>query len=291
MPPVAYVPGGSEIAALLGVLLTAALCPLLLVLPAYWRGRTRQRMERAPGWSGDGWTLWHVWLGLAIFLVAQIVVFWLLEPSTMRDWLMMRRRSSFELTVEAPGLDQQLLLGALAVGSTLLVTLSFAPWRLLGTSRWTLRRSAAMAVVAFLGLRLLIILLAPVMPDFHGGEPPQRYLMKAVLDLFREHGPLLTTFLIAIFAPVVEELLFRGALLTGLARHISFGWANVIQAALFATLHFTPSLAPFFFAMGLTAGLMMRAAGGLAPAILLHVFNNASVIAALWWFGDTLFDA
>jgi membrane protease YdiL (CAAX protease family) len=290
MPPVAYLPGGSHFAAMLGVLLTAALFPLLLVVPAYWRGRIRARNGSAPGWQGEGWTLWHVWLALALFLIAQIVVFYALQPTVLHDWLTSRRGSHIELTVDPPGLEEQLLLGALAVGSTLLVTLVFAPWRLLGKGRWTLGRTVAIAVATFFGLRLLIVALAPVIPELHGsGGPPQRDLMEAVLELVNEHGPFLTSFLIAGFAPFVEELLFRGALLTGLARHISFAWANVIQAALFAGLHFTPSLAPFFFAMGIAAGLMVRSSGGLAPAILLHALNNASVIVALWWFGDTLF--
>lgn len=83
--------------------------------------------------------------------------------------------------------------------------------------------------------------------------------------------------------PLVEEVLFRGVLLTGLARHISFGWANVIQATLFATLHLTPALLPFFLLMGLMGGELMRRSGGLFVPILTHALNNGAAVVALWW--------
>jgi uncharacterized protein len=84
----------------------------------------------------------------------------------------------------------------------------------------------------------------------------------------------LALLLVALLVPVIEELVFRGLLLGGLSRHLGFGWANALQAALFAVIHDDPRRLPFYFAMGLTTGWLTRKTKSLAPAIALHALNN-----------------
>src|SRR5690606_33169411 len=59
---------------------------------------------------------------------------------------------------------------------------------------------------------------------------------------------------VALVGPLWEEIAFRGMLLGGLARHISFGWANVLQAVVFALVHDDPPRFLFYLALGLLAG-------------------------------------
>ncbi|MCX4148885.1 CPBP family intramembrane metalloprotease [Paraburkholderia madseniana] len=85
----------------------------------------------------------------------------------------------------------------------------------------------------------------------------------------------LALLVLSVFVPVIEELVFRGCLLGGLSRHISFGWANVLQAAIFAGMHEDTRHFIYLFVMGLIAGWLTRKTKGLSMPILLHAINNA----------------
>jgi uncharacterized protein len=75
--------------------------------------------------------------------------------------------------------------------------------------------------------------------------------------------------------PLFEEFVFRLCLLGGLSRHLSFGWANVCQAAVFATMHHDSTRIPFYIVFGLTAGWLAKKTKGLAVPIVFHAANNA----------------
>jgi len=98
-------------------------------------------------------------------------------------------------------------------------------------------------------------------------------------------GTGLAMLMVAILVPFYEELVFRGFVLGGLARHLSFGWANTWQALLFALLHFDFPHFAFYFVLGLLAGWLVRRTRGLAASIGLHAANNAIACAAILLLG------
>jgi membrane protease YdiL (CAAX protease family) len=98
---------------------------------------------------------------------------------------------------------------------------------------------------------------------------------------FAQYGALVTFLLVAVLVPVFEEWVFRGVLLAGFSRHLSFGWANVLQAVLFTLIHDDLSKSPFYFAFGLLAGWLVRRYRYLLPAIALHMLNNGVAV----WLG------
>lgn len=88
-----------------------------------------------------------------------------------------------------------------------------------------------------------------------------------------------------VFAPVVEELLFRGLVLQGLMLRIGFWPAAVLSSALFGVLHtasFDASGAALALATG-TLGLglcvLVRRTGRLGPGIGVHALRNGLVVA------------
>ena len=87
-------------------------------------------------------------------------------------------------------------------------------------------------------------------------------------------GVMLSFATIAILAPIIEELMFRGLMLGGMARHVSFGWANLIQAVVFALVHDDSPRFVFYLTMGLLAGALVKKTRSLLPAIALHALNN-----------------
>lgn len=87
--------------------------------------------------------------------------------------------------------------------------------------------------------------------------------------------------LLAVAAPVVEELLFRGLLLRGLAGRLP-GWAALmVSSAVFAAVHFQPVQFVGLFVAGLTFGGLALLYDRLGPAIMAHMVFNASTVLYL----------
>lgn len=86
--------------------------------------------------------------------------------------------------------------------------------------------------------------------------------------------------LIAMLAPLAEELLFRG-MLYPLLRRWGAGVAIVGSAVVFSLVHFIPILFPSLFVVGLMLGLLRERSGSTIPCIVLHMMQNGTMIVLL----------
>ncbi len=104
-------------------------------------------------------------------------------------------------------------------------------------------------------------------------------------------------FVIAVLAPVCEEVVFRGAVLRALLRWMDNGerreggtlttrqWAAVaLSALLFALVHANPAQMPHAFLIGMLLGWLFARTGSIVPGTVLHVTNNtlAYMLAAAY---------
>jgi membrane protease YdiL (CAAX protease family) len=92
----------------------------------------------------------------------------------------------------------------------------------------------------------------------------------------------LAIFAIAVSAPIVEEIFFRGLLYRSLRNRLSIVPAVLIASALFGFVHITSyplDTLPIKAAFGIIACLLYERTGSLLPGIGLHVFVDASAIA------------
>ena len=80
-------------------------------------------------------------------------------------------------------------------------------------------------------------------------------------------------------APVVEELVFRGAV-QQLAQPLGKGQAICLQAVLFALQHAGPAGMAWALGCGLVLGALRERTGRVWPGVLLHTLNNLLVFAA-----------
>ncbi|WP_109124762.1 type II CAAX endopeptidase family protein [Dyella sp. C11] len=93
--------------------------------------------------------------------------------------------------------------------------------------------------------------------------------------------------LVITIGPMVEELLFRGALLSALTRYTGNAGAIVVSALLFACVHL-PDLSFLWYALpnlallGLVLGWLRVQSGSIWPAIIAHGMNN--LLAVVSWF-------
>ena len=82
-------------------------------------------------------------------------------------------------------------------------------------------------------------------------------------------------FVIALLAPVVEEVVFRGAILRKLLSGMRSKWGAIcISAILFALIHFNPAQIPHAFLMGLLMGWLYMRTGSIMPGVVFHWANN-----------------
>lgn len=88
-------------------------------------------------------------------------------------------------------------------------------------------------------------------------------------------------------APIVEELIFRGVLLSGLMRYMSAGRAIAISAVIFGCMHL-PDFGyawypiPALVILGALLAWIRLRSHSLWPAITMHATNN--LVAVILWF-------
>jgi membrane protease YdiL (CAAX protease family) len=92
---------------------------------------------------------------------------------------------------------------------------------------------------------------------------------------------------VASIGPLVEELLFRGVLLSALLRRLRTAWAVLASAVLFALVHL-PELHWLWYALpnlallGVALAWLRLRSGSLWPAVIAHACNNLLAMVALF---------
>ena len=85
---------------------------------------------------------------------------------------------------------------------------------------------------------------------------------------------------VGLLAPLVEEVVFRGAILRALLKWNQNNWLCIaISAALFGLSHFNPAQMPHAFLAGLLLGWMYYRTGSIVPGIVVHWVNNSVAYA------------
>jgi membrane protease YdiL (CAAX protease family) len=88
---------------------------------------------------------------------------------------------------------------------------------------------------------------------------------------------LLAILLVAVLTPLWEEVLFRGALLSGFLRRFGPFVAIVLSAAVFASVHLAVLTFPYLFALGIALAFLRRFHQNLWAPVVLHAVNNGIV--------------
>lgn len=110
--------------------------------------------------------------------------------------------------------------------------------------------------------------------------PPD--VLREQLEMLRLDSPLrwvMIPFVVAVVGPVVEELLFRGAMQGGL-RRVHRNWTVVlVVSALFAAAHGRLQVVLPTFLVGLMVSTLRAASGSVVPAMLAHMaFNGVAMV-------------
>jgi membrane protease YdiL (CAAX protease family) len=94
-------------------------------------------------------------------------------------------------------------------------------------------------------------------------------------------GVVLLVAIVAVAAPLFEELFYRGLWLRAVERRWGTTWAVVISSAVFGAIHFQIYDLPALFGFGVVAALLTVRTGRLGPAIWAHVAFNLTAVVSL----------
>jgi hypothetical protein len=249
-------------------LLAIVASPGLLMFPVHYRGTVRHRIGKHSTPLFERIGLRHAWFGLSILLLALYAVTMLsfggnvsLSPNAhvvRVDWQNRVAVSHLWTLLFAA-------VGLFSVGRLL----SWREW--LGSGTW--QGKWFLVPAALLGYDLLHVASNHHPMHFDWSNAPWAVgLVQGAVSL---GGVPLALIVVSFLVPIMEELVFRGCLLGGLSRHLSFGWANLLQAVVFASMHKDSTHFVYLVAMGATAGWLSKKTKGLAAPILLHAINNA----------------
>lgn len=243
------------------------------------------------------WGLGDVFLGLAIYILASLVLGFAAVVITL---------------VRSPNLSQDQLTADLTNSAALIVAggvvslLAFGVWPYV-VSRWKGFRSLkadfaywfrwidlliglGAAIVAFLLLGLLNV--AQEAYNRATNSNVQTTSNSGFLDANRRSWVyLVLAVVVAVVAPLVEELFFRGLTYSALAKRWNPAAAVIGSTVLFAVLHFQTDdtfvggvlLVANIFLVGLVLGLLRFWTGRCGAGVVAHVlFNGTAVVATLF---------
>jgi len=112
--------------------------------------------------------------------------------------------------------------------------------------------------------------------------PPPPWFWELFNRIFEGDYGLMGVFLkVAVVAPVVEELIFRGLIFNGFRKNYNGFVAVVMSALLFSLFHLNPWQMPATFVLGLLLGWLMLRTNNILVAIIGHSINNSLVLLAV----------
>jgi membrane protease YdiL (CAAX protease family) len=139
-------------------------------------------------------------------------------------------------------------------------------------------------VIIFSGLQYF---LNEISIHFEKLLPPPTWFMELFSRLFDSNlgvwGGILR---IVIIAPIVEELIFRGIIMSGFTRNYNAVFAIFFSALLFALFHLNPWQFPAAFALGLILGWIRIRTGSVLACIAGHAIHNGLVFLSVLYYND-----
>jgi membrane protease YdiL (CAAX protease family) len=265
---------------LIGFLLLFAASPVVVIAPVHYRGLARRVAGLVPDKPLPIWTLRHAWYALAVFWVGGIVTLYVFQAGLLELMLPWSKRTESNATDLLLG--RQMLWGTLIMALLVMPLLVGRPVRSLMLGRWSIAKSLLVGIGLAIALRVVAGIVGLGLQSLGLLGTDTVRAMQGAHQLYGIGGLLL---IIAVAVPFVEELLFRGVLLEACRGQVTFMFATVMQAAVFALLHESWTHMPALFVFGLVAGWLAKRSGGLLAPIAMHAAFNLT--AALTIIGVT----
>lgn len=94
-------------------------------------------------------------------------------------------------------------------------------------------------------------------------------------------GVVLVILVVAIAAPIIEELFFRGLVMRSIEKRLGPAWAIVLSGLVFGATHFELLQLPALAGFGMVLGYLAWRTDRLGPSIVAHMAFNGVAVATL----------
>lgn len=134
------------------------------------------------------------------------------------------------------------------------------------------------------GITLIVVLTQMMIQTSAGGTPPPPP-SNPILDLIGSGNVMVIVFIVTlatIWAPITEELVFRGALFRHMRARVAWPIAALLSAILFAYMHsYGPLMVAPLIALGLMFAFMREWRGSIIAPITAHFLHNGTLMAMM----------
>ncbi|MGH8191569.1 MAG: lysostaphin resistance A-like protein [Rhodanobacteraceae bacterium] len=252
---------------------------------------------RRPGiWSGIGVVVLYLLLQLAVGLVFGIAIgLWQALKAGFEAGLQHRKpeiRAVVHAAMTNPDTRVVLAVVTIAVAAAIVIAIVHHTW----PAQWARAELPGFGVVASRDWRaylaavvlgVVVVVLGGLMTHLLAGKHPVHQDVSVLAGEVPLGMRLLLMLLAVGVAPIVEEVVFRGVLLSGLARRMPVAAAIIVSAIIFGCAHlpdfrFVWFPVPALILVGLVLGWLRVRTHSLWPSITMHATNNA--MAVLAWF-------
>lgn len=212
-----------------------------------------------------------------IFTVAgQLITFMLykvgVEPITYKEYL--QETAPLVIQYKANGAAIGMLLFSLAMIAHLLI---FKYVRINKGFLHEVKRNVLILSTLFIGSMMILFNIIAVWLGLENN-------MEETIETMLTSGAGIIS--MAILAPVLEELLFRGAIQGTLMHFFKNPWVGIVIASLlFGVIHGNPVQIFYATCLGLGFGWIYYRTGSLLPAIVGHILNNSLAVAGNLVYG------
>jgi membrane protease YdiL (CAAX protease family) len=182
---------------------------------------------------------------------------------------------------------------AVVAGAQTLVAIAVVAWlaRAPGRPLPGLRPAVSDLGFVFLGAGLAVVLswaTYVIIQAVFGGDAPVQGVVQSAGEAEGLAARLAVVVVSVLLAPVSEELVFRGVLLSAVRHRLSGRWAAAVNAAAFALTHLAldfeaATAVPALFVMGWVLAAAVQRSGRIAPAVAAHMgFNLVGVLTLFY---------
>ena len=229
-------------------------------------------------WPALGWIVFYFILQLVCTVVA-IAVATVANPDSMTAAI-----SDPSKAMADPAVAMSVVWGLVGAGAITLAAIAFNVRKEGRAAKIGLFAKSRLSVIETLGTAVVLLLGAFVLNwAYTTYVVPGVELQADVVAMLKalDATPLgiaLKFIAVALLAPTIEELLFRGYLQTSLTNRMNHHIAIWLAALVFALVHMQPLATPALMILGAAFGYLYHRTGSLLTCILLHVVNNSAAL-------------
>jgi membrane protease YdiL (CAAX protease family) len=159
-----------------------------------------------------------------------------------------------------------------------------AKWTDLGIKPFEYLHGTGLVVGAFIITKVITAVYAVIMKLIGLEQSPD--IFEKLPNLFGRSigGFLLAIFVVAVVAPIVEELFFRGFVYASFRQSHGVTTAAIVSSLMFALFHQDPYTYIPIAIIGLALVYLYETTGSLWPSIMLHSLNNLLSVVVLYYY-------